>query len=513
MINFTSAKRKRELNHKFPLNPKTCYLEEQVLLRRQKICQSCFMNKINAKIIPFISFSLLFFFFSCKKENFYTGSEPILNFSTDTVQFDTVFTTIGSATQSFIVYNSLNKPVKINSIRLAKGTNSFFRLNINGISTRELKDEELAANDSLFIFVEVKVDPTNSNNPMVVQDSIEFHINQSMQNVKLVAYGQDVHLINAEVIHQNTTWIADKPYLVYNSMLVDSNVTLQISSGVTVYFHHQSRMYIMGTMLANGSHDEPILFRGDRLEHWYDDVPGQWDGIYFVMGSKDNTMNYCEVKNAIIGIQVDTLASLAQPTLTISNSKILNMNAVGIFAQGSTIKAWNCIVAQCGQFALALAIGGSYEFYHCTIYNTWAYNNRQTPSIWLNNYYKDINGNYQIRPLDKATFANCIIYGNKDNEILLDNYSTTSPFQYIFQHCLLKISNDIPTTDAQHWMNIYKNNDPLLVNPYYDKFQLDSTSFCINKGDLNIGAQFPWDFDGYSRLSDNQPDLGAYEWH
>ncbi len=467
----------------------------------------------NVKSIIWIALFSILLSYSCKKDNFYTGSDKVLKFSTDTVQFDTVFTTIGSATQSFIVYNTQNKPLKISSIKLAKGSQSFFRLNINGVSSREAKDVELEANDSLFIFVEVKVDPTNSNNPMVVQDSIEFHINGIMQDIDLIAYGQDVHLINAKIIDQNENWQADKPYLIYNSMLVDSNVTLSIAAGAKLFFHHESRMYIKGTLIANGSLQEPIIFRGDRLEHWYDDNPGQWDGIYFVMGSKDNTMNYCEVKNAIIGIQVDTLASLNQPTLTISNSKILNMNAAGLYAQGSTVKAWNCIFANCGQFAVALTIGGSYEFYHCTLYNTWYYTNRQTPSLLLNNYYEDIHGNYQVRPLEKATFANCIIYGNKETEIAIDNYPSSPVFNYEFKNCLIKAGSDLSTNNSQNWINIFKNENPQLVDPNENNFELDSLSFCINKGDLNIGAQFIWDFNGNSRISDNQPDLGAFEWH
>lgn len=465
----------------------------------------------NVKFIFGVGLFSIFLSYSCKKENFYTGNDKVLKFSTDTVQFDTVFTTIGSATQYLIVYNTQNKPLKISVIKLAKGSQSFFRLNINGISSREVKDIELEAKDSLFIFVEVKVDPTNSNNPMVVQDSIEFYINGIMQDIDLVAYGQDVHLINAKIIDQNENWQADKPYLIYNSMLVDSNVTLSIAAGAKLYFHHASRMYIQGTLIANGSLQEPIIFRGDRLEHWYDDNPGQWDGIYFVMGSKENIMNYCEVKNAIIGIQVDTLASLNQPTLTLSNSKILNMNAAGLYAQGSTVKTWNCIFANCGQFAIALTIGGAYEFYHCTVYNNWYYNNRQTPSVWINNYYKDINGNYQVRPLEMAKFANCIIYGNKETELLIDEYPSSPTFNYEFKNCLIKAGSDLITTNTNHWINIFKNEMPGLKDPTNEHFELDTLSFCINKGDLNIGALFPWDINGNSRISDNMPDLGAYE--
>lgn len=476
-------------------------------------CASIVFTTQNLKSIIFIVFFSILFSYSCKKENFYTGNEKVLRFSSDTIHFDTVFTTIGSATKYFIVYNTQNKPLKISSIKLAKGAQSFFRINIDGVSSREVKNVELGANDSMFIFVEVKVDPTNSNNPMIVQDSIEFHINNVMQDIDLIAYGQDVHLINAKIIDQNEYWQADKPYLIYNSMLVDSNVTLSIAPGAKLFFHHNSRMYVQGTLIANGTLEEPIIFRGDRLEHWYDDIPGQWDGIYFVMGSKDNIMNYCEIKNAIIGVQVDTFVSQNQPTLTISNSKILNMNAAGLFAQGSTVKAWNCVFANCGQFALALTIGGAYEFYHCTIYNTWYYTNRQTPSLLLNNYYIDIYGNYQIRPLEKAIFANCIIYGNKENEIAIDNYPSSPVFNYEFKNCLIKADDNFNTTNSQNWINIFRNENPQFVDPIRNNYELDSLSFCIDKGDLNVGAQFMWDFNGYNRILDNKPDLGAFEWH
>jgi len=224
--------------------------------------------------------SLIFIFFtcfaitSCKKEKFLKDSDAKLDFSTDTVQFDTVFTTIGSATLNFKVYNAYNKTLKISSIRLAKGNASFFRLNINGVSTRQLNDVELEAKDSMYIFVEVHVDPLNSNNPLVVQDSVVFETNGNFQDIKLVAFGQDVNLINGKIIRNDTTWTNSKPFLVYNSMLVDSGVTLNILSGTKIYFHKDSRLYVLGTLLANGNKGEPIIFRNDRLEHWYDDVPG-----------------------------------------------------------------------------------------------------------------------------------------------------------------------------------------------------------------------------------------------
>jgi hypothetical protein len=452
---------------------------------------------------------------ACKKEKFFTDAGAELKFSVDTVKFDTVFTTVGSATQSFKVYNPYNKSIKISSISLAKGNNSFFRLNINGVSARTVTDIEMEANDSIYIFVEVHVDPNNTNNPMIVQDSIVFITNGTPQDIDLVACGQDVNLINGDdasgTISTNTTWNSLKPYLVYNSMLVDSNITLTIASGTKIYFHHGSRMYVKGTLIATSSGPtEPIVFRNDRLEHWYDDVPGQWAGIYFVSGSKDNRLDFCEIKNAIIGIQSDTMAN-SNYTVEISNSKILNMNAVGIFGQGTNIKAWNCVIANCGQYALALTIGGSYEFYHCTIYNSWPYANRQTPSLILNNYYQDINGNYHVRPLNNATFGNCIIYGSLENEIVFDAFNASSTFNYKFTNSLLKIADTVATSNFAHWENIYKNNLPGIKNPSTGDFSLDTLAYAKDKGDLTIGGNYPSDILQNSRISFGLPDLGAYE--
>lgn len=455
-------------------------------------------------------------FFSCKKEVFNTDSSALLSFSTDTVQFDTVFMSVGSATQNIKVYNPYKKALKISSISLADG--KFFKLNVNGVSTKYIENVEIDPNDSLFIFVQVNVNPNDQTNPLVVKDSIVFTTNGNKQDIKLVAFGQNVNLLNGNlsgIISHDTTWTNNKPFLVYNSMLVDSDVTLTITSGTKIYFHHGSRMYVKGTLIAQGSVDEPIIFRNDRLEHWYDDVPGQWAGIFFtsavVSGSKDNVLNYCEIKNAIIGIQADAEYSF-NPKVTISNSKILNMNALGIFGQNTSIKAWNCIIANCGQYLAALTIGGSYEFYHCTFYNDWAYSNRQTPSLLLNNYYQDINGAIHVYSLNKAYFGNCIIYGNKENEVALDPYSQTSTFVYNFKNCLLKIDPATNTSDIAHWENIFKNQLPGIRNPDINDFSLDTLAYAKEKGDVGIGSLYPSDIIGTPRFSYGlYPDLGAYE--
>lgn len=462
-------------------------------------------------IIPAFVF---FFVLSCEKEEFYTSTDATLEFSQDTILFDTIFTTIGSSTQRFTVKNPYNKNLKISSIYLAGGNNSPYRLNIDGYPGTRLDNVELREKDSIYIFVEVTIDPNNGNLPMVVKDSIIFNFNDVQQDIDLIAWGQDVHLISVDkesnIISGNQNWINDKPYLIYDYLFVDTNSTLTIEPGVNLYFHNNSRLYVAGTIAANGTYDLPIIFQGDRLEDIYEDIPGQWDGIWLMAGSKDNIFDFTEIKNAIIGIQVDTLANLSKPTLLLSNSRIENMTSTGIYAQGSTIEAYNNLIANCGQFGIALTIGGSYEFYHCTIANYWGFSIRTTPSVLLNNYYIDIYDNIQVRSIDKALFGNCIIYGNKESEIVIDKIES-GDLNFKFDHSLIKVDSDFSTTDQNSFENIIVNNDPEFKDPYNGDFELDTLSIAKDKGKTDYGVMFPLDINLNNRNSDSGPDLGAFE--
>ena len=59
---------------------------------------------------------------SCKKDISFTNDH--LDFSADTVLFDTVFTTVGSTTKRLKIYNRNNQPIIIDQIQLMGGENS-----------------------------------------------------------------------------------------------------------------------------------------------------------------------------------------------------------------------------------------------------------------------------------------------------------------------------------------------------------------------------------------------------
>ncbi|MBN2681901.1 MAG: hypothetical protein JXR58_05300, partial [Bacteroidales bacterium] len=451
----------------------------------------------------------LLVFFGCRKDRISTDSSAKINFSIDTLTFDTVFTTIGSTTKSFKVYNPNKEIIEISSISLGKGNGSFFKLNINGVSSTRVKDVELYPGDSLFVFVQVNINPNNSNNPMVVQDSIIFSYNGNNVDIDLIAYGQDVLLIDGQYVY-DTIWTNEKPVLVYNSMAVDSFCTLTIEAGTKVHFHKNSYLYVFptGSLKVFGTLEEPVIFEGDRLEDIYENVPGQWGGIHLTANSTDNIIDYAEVRNAVIGIRVDSFnIASSNPTLTISNTIIKNMNYAGLLGAGSVVSATNMLIHNCGYYAVALLYGGSYEFYHCTIGNYWANGNRITPSVILNNYFIS-GGTAYVRNLLSANFVNCIIHGSEYDELALDAFPGAGDFNYLFDHCLLKYSGDV---SGIGFSEIILNQMPKFIDTSDENYELDTLSPAINAGIISLPANALNDFLGISRTSYGAPDLGAFE--
>lgn len=472
---------------------------------------------MNSRFHLFLFIPVLFVvFYSCNVEDFNTDVNAKLNFGTDTITFDTVFTTIGSTTKWFTVKNPHKQPVQISKIFLAGGNNSQFRLNINGVMANEEFDVEIEAGDSIFIFVEVTIDPTGQNNPMVVHDSVVFNLNGNLQDVDLIAFGQDFHLFNGEIL-KSQRWQNDKPYLVYNSVLVDSLETLTIDAGCRIHFHKGSSLFVKGTLMAVGTFEEKIVFSGDRLEKSYADIPGQWGaytalsngsilvygGIHFLVGSKDNLLDWVEVKNAYKGIQIDSMGFSDNPVLAISNSRIENMTLNCIDARTTFLKSSNCVFANSGSYTVALLYGGIYEFNHCTIANFYNLGTRKEPALIMNNYYKY---NKQIYSFDfDAKFNNSIVYGSNPDEISVSKSGYKS-FAYSFRNCLVN------TTLKDGFENSVFNKDPLFTDIPENNFAIDSLSPARNIGDIETAKLFPFDLDYQSRLDDEGPDLGALEW-
>jgi len=462
--------------------------------------------------------------FQCQPErSFIEDSDAKLSFTVDTVLFDTVFTTIGTVSKSFRIKNPHKQYIKIDEIALAGGISSVFRVNVDGVSGTSFSDLEIAPKDSMYVFVEATLDPNETSDILRIEDSIVFVANGNVQDVNLVAWGQDVHIIKGGWIDEPTVWPADKPYLVVDYLFVDSVSSLTIDAGATVHMHNDAFFYVDGTLEVMGTLEEPVSFRGDRLEEFYKDKPGQWGFIYIAENSHSNIVEHAEIVCGTMGFLISASPeSGLRPDLKISNSLINHMSSNGIYALNAELSAANLVVGDCGGACTGLIYGGSYEFTHCTFFNAWPtwYSNRQLPALFMADYFlnyeEDASGGgewiiYAGGEYEKAEFRNSIIYGNSGMELVIDSYDDRQ-MNYMFDYCLTKIDTDsIDYTSDPLFSNIINNQDPRLVS-VPDTFSLDSVSPAINAGLASYAVGTPFDFEGKNRLDDEAPDLGAFEW-
>ena len=459
-------------------------------------------------------FTLLTSFFACEREFLYRGGEEGLVLSTDTVMFDTIFTAIGSTTHNFLIYNPYDEDMLIEGIELSGGDESSFRLNINGNAENSLTDVRLRGNDSLFVFVEVTIDPVHSNSPIIVADSVIITTRERRQSVKLIAYGQDVILLNKEWL-KTQIFTKDKPYLISEYVVVDTAQTLTIEPGARLFFQKDASMLVLGSLVVKGTMDEPVLFASDRLEDWYVDKPGQWGYIHLLPGSTGTTIDYAVIRNGTMGILADSVGSVEEP-LVINNTKIEHVSTFGLLAQSANVKVTNALFGDCGTHSLAITVGGQYEFTHCTFANYFNWSFRSTPAVFINNYYMDEKGDLNIVPLRKALFENCIVYGRNIGELGFDLKYPEGDLvglqpHYMFSSCLLKVPDDMDLSDKGHFVDIIRNEDPYFVNVEKYDYRLDSLSAAKDAGNREFALKVPKDILGISRLEDDGPDLGLYE--
>jgi hypothetical protein len=480
-----------------------------------------------AKQIPYLFFVVLVFltvvFSSCRKE-ITTDENPsiTLSFSNDSIIFDTVFTTLGSATQTLMVYNQSSSRIKISNLQLAGGQNSAYRVNVDGQAGSAFTDIEINGGDSIYIFTRVTIDPNNLNNPFVVEDSLMFLTNGNQQKVKLVAWGQNANYILADNFSpgfpaykivadsmETVTWTNEKPYVVYGYAVIDSYGELIIEQGTKVYFHEGSGLwaYVDGVLKVNGTLENPVYFGGDRLEDFYSDIPGQWDRIWLMEGRAgfDHEIHNALIENGFIGVQAESFLRSTENKLVMHNVTVRNMTGMGIFSRVFAIEGTNTVLANCGGYCMALTGGGYYDFRQSTIANYWSYSIRNTPAVYINNFLVDTNDNAIPIPMN-YTLANSIVYGYNQNEFEAEMVGEADSLYYL-TNIVLKSNSNISNPD--NYNQILKNQDPKFVDYQENDYRLDTLSPAIGFGNPEIAETVPFDILGNSRLE--SADLGAYE--
>ncbi len=509
-----------------------------------------------------LTFCFLILWSSCRNDFDFKINEGNLRFSKDTVYLDTVFSNIGSSTYSLKVYNTSDQDILIPVIKLQNGSNSKYRLNVDGmtgdvpLSGNEFNDVELLAKDSMYVFIETTIDIqdlVSNQTQFLYTDAIEFG-QSNMQKVELITLVKDAvfiypqQLINSDGsteietlsfdIDQDGTvdstnlqgrflestelnFTNEKPYVIYGYAAVPEGETLTINPGARLHFHANSGLLVTtnASIHANGllSTDSELLeneiiFEGDRLETIFAEVPGQWGTLWLFNGSTDNQFNHCTIKNSTVGILSDGNETDMFKTL-IQNTQIYNSSNFGVLGRATNIKAENTVINKSGQSSFAATFGGHYDIVHSTIVNYWTNSFRQFPALLLNNFTIGEDQNTIPNNLSTANFTNCIIYGNDNPELILDNVSGAE-FNFKFKNCLLLFSDNSNVFSSPYYNfddlslydNILLNIEPEFFDSSQNLLQIPLSSPAVSAG--TTSGNLNTDITGTQRST--PPALGAY---
>lgn len=479
-----------------------------------------------------VFFSLILFC-ACADENFTTDADKQLSFSTTKLSFDTIFSSVPSPTKTFKVYNRNKKALKISSIALEKGEESYFRMNVDGtIPPPEnfVQDVVLKANDSLYIFVEITADEQNLNTPTFIEDAIVFLTNGQQQKVSLTAHSQDVVIFDKKIISNDTIFTADKPYLIYNYLKIAEGKTLTLQPGVRLYFHQDADLLVGGNLVAEGTYENPILLRGDRFDKINDTaetpyayLPGQWGSVILEWNNGNHVLKNVSISGATNGLLISG-GSVIRPKLDLKNTSIHSCLLYGIYSQSADVKIVNSEISNCGRACLTI-FGGNTSAAHCTFANYYEWGgSAEMPAVSISNYKTSGNWN-NLMPVYSAVFQNCILAGNQKKELILkqDTISKTNNiFNIYFDHCYIKsteiksvdfqdnIFSDASSSDEKLFKNISISD--IKTSGYYD-FTLHSNSVARNNAKREVSELYDRDKNNYNRFADGKPDIGAYEYH
>ena len=452
--------------------------------------------------------SLAILFGSCRKETFITSEDARIELSTDTLFFDTVFTTTGSITQGIKIYNSNDQKLMLDRIRLGGGNTSAYSMNADGTPGNDLSNFEIEGGDSLYVYVTVTIDPNADLQPFLVTDSILINFNGFERKLQLQAFGQNAKFFRNTLLSGNHTWTPELPYVIIGGLQVDTNSLLTIEKGTRIYLHADAPLVVDGTLIVNGTKSDSVIFNGDRLDKDYRDLPASWPGIYFRQTSVNNVMTNAIIKNAYQGLVADQPSTNGTPKLTLRECIIDNVYEAGLTGITSSIDAQNCLISNCG-INLLLIKGGEYTVTHCTLAS---YSNlyvaHKNPVLYINNWDSTNNTLYTFDI--QASLTNNIFWADEstvDNEVVISKRGNNT-FNVVLTNNIYKAMEEPAFATLT---NNLRNEDPLFdsinVNSNYYDFHINRyPSPAVNSG---LTTNVKNDLDGRTR--DSRPDIGCYE--
>ena len=445
-----------------------------------------------------VGLALAFSFSQCSYEPEISNSGVQLSFSTDTIQFDTLFTERNSISKRLKVFNPSKEAIRIEQLNLEAYPEDF-NLTVNGIKGDVFNDLLLFGEDSLLVIIEANIDQTDSNNPFVIRDLLKVSNAGIEQSVVIEAWGQNAHYLSDSILSCDSYWPADKPYVLSNNILIDEGCKLTIAPGAKIYSGPESFFLVAGQLEAIGKADSLIQFTNDRLDEPFASAPGQWGGIIFLEGSTNNHMKYTSIQNAIVGVNVATYSADGNYDLNLENVKIGNVSTQAMLILNSDVSAINSLFYNSVSSTYVHIGGGKTYLEHCTIANYLGVQ-RELPAFYLSDSAIDNEENQIVGPVSAEVKYSMI--SGRINEEMGFYESQTGNLQLNINNNLLKTKLD-SFSDSNNLLNV----DPGFKNIFEANFDLSETSPAIDQA---IDSQQLIDILGRART--NTADLGAFEY-
>ncbi len=475
-------------------------------------------------------------------DTFTTDASRTLRFSQDEIVFDTLITTIPSSTKTLTIYNRGDEGLRIRQVRLAQGSASPFRLNIDGqdlsrTAENMASDFEVRRRDSILVRIEVTVPEQGSDDPVSVTDQLLLTLESGVvQRVSLSVVGQDAFYLEHRTLTADTTLTARRPILVRDSLVVGPDVTMTMEAGTRLLFHDDAYLMVRGRIDAQGTLEEPVVLRGDRTDHIfdylpYDRLPGRWQGVILAAESTDNKLNYVDLHGATYGIVceapsvAEALTEASPMKLTLTNSVITNIKGDGLAITDCRAEVSNTEISNTLGHCVNL-LGGYSVFTHCTLAQFYPLDANRGDALHIANVSDGV-----YHPLYLGDFVNTVITGYADDVVMgewadasvLPTDVSEGEAEYHFLYCFL--ATEIPTGDEFEGRFVgcvyddpegeyaHEKNFKLLDTHalLYDFMPQSYSSIC-KIANPAYSVKWPTDRSGHDRIADSTPDAGCYEW-
>jgi hypothetical protein len=397
----------------------------------------------------FYFFLILSALVACEDDDSFSSAGGLmLTFENDTLKMDTVFSKSSSSTYCFWVHNYNNKGLKLSSVRLSKGNQTGFRVNVDGSYLDNsngsiVNDLEIRRKDSILVFVELTPSDARQLEPRLVEDDLVFSLESgTVQKVNLRAWAWNTERWDHLILQRDTTITSVRPIIVYGPLTIASGVTLTLKN-TTLYFHDQAGIDVYGTLVTDS-----CLFRGDRLDRMfsylpYDRVSGQWSGIHFYETSTKNSLIDTEIRNsgdyAILCDSADYNAN--ELRLDMLRCVVHNGEGMGIACRNANIRLQQCQITNMGGDCLAID-GGQAQIHRCTLAQFYPFDGNRGAALFFTN----------TLPLHQLFCDSSIITGYAE-DVLMGIPIDSTQFEYQFMHTLIRTPR-VETADSVRFSNI-----------------------------------------------------------